>query len=50
MARDTLLTYTDFNETFLIHTDASALRLGSVIIQKGKHITFYSRKLTDDQQ
>ena len=26
----TLLTYPDFNETFKIHTDASALQLGAV--------------------
>ena len=50
MARDTLLTYPDFNETFKIHTDASAFQLGAVIIQKGKPIAFYSRKLTDAQQ
>ena len=47
---DTILTYPDFNETFKIHTDASAFQLGAVIIQKGKPIAFYSRKLTDAQQ
>ena len=50
MDRDTLLTYPDFNETFKIHTDASAFQLGEVIIQKRKHIAFYSIKLTDTQQ
>ena len=50
MARDTLLTYLDFNETFKMHTNASAFQLGAVIIQKGKPIPFYSRKLTDAQQ
>ena len=50
MARDTLLTYPNFNETFKIHTNASAYQLGAVISQKGKPITFYSRKLTDAQQ
>ena len=49
VARDTLLTYPDFNETFKIHTDASAFQLGAVIIQKGKTIGFYSRKLTGVQ-
>ena len=49
-ARNTLLTYPDFNETFKIHINASAFQLGSVIIQKGKPIAFYSRKLTDAQQ
>ena len=50
MARDNLLTYPYFNETFKIHTDASAFHLGAVIIQKGKPIAFYSRKITDSQQ
>ena len=50
MARDTLLTYPDFNETFKIHTDASAFQLGAVISQKGKPIDFYRRKLTDARQ
>ena len=50
VARDTLLTYPDFNETFKTHTDAIALQLGAVIIQKFKLIAFYSRKLTDSQQ
>ena len=45
VAHDTLLTYPDFNETFKIHTDASAFQLGAVIIQKGKTIAFYSGKL-----
>ena len=47
---DTFLTYPYSNETFKIHTNASAFQLGSVIIHKGKPIAFYSRKLTDDQQ
>ena len=50
MERDTLLNYPDFNEIFKIHTDDSAFQLGAVISQKGKHIDFYIRKLTDTQQ
>ena len=34
MARSTLITNPDFNETFTIHIDASALQLGEVIRQK----------------
>ena len=49
MDHDTLLTYTDFNDTFKIHTDASNFQLGAVIIQKGKPIAFHSRKLTESQ-
>ena len=47
MARDTLLTYPNFHETFIIHTNASAFQLGAVISQKGKSTTFYIRKITD---
>ena len=50
MSRDTLLTYPSFNETFKIHTDASVFQLGAVIIQKGKHIAFCSRNITDAQK
>ena len=46
VACDTLLTYPDFNETFKIHTNASAFQLGAVISQKVKPIAFYSIKLT----
>ena len=48
LACDNLLTYPDFNEIFKIQTDASAFQFGAVIIQKGKPIAFYSRKLTHD--
>ena len=46
MARDTLLTYLYFIETFKIHTDASNFQLGEVIRQKDKLIDFCSRKRT----
>ena len=47
--QDTLLAYPDFNRRFDIHTDASDYQLGEVIIQNGKPIAFYSRKLTKPQ-
>ena len=50
MARDTLLTYLDFDKTFKINTNASAFQLEAVISHKGKPIAFYSRKLISDQQ
>ena len=50
MAHDTLLTYPDCNENFKIHTDAGYLKLGAVILKKGKLISFYGRKRTGSQQ
>ena len=50
MDRDTLLTYPDLNETFQIHNNYSAFQLGAVISQKGKPISFYSRRLNYFQQ
>ena len=50
MARNNLLTYSYFNETFKMHTDAREFKLGAVIIHKVKPITFYNRKLTDFQK
>ena len=47
---NTLLIYPDFNKTFEIHTYDSALKLGAVFSQKGKHIAFCSIKLTGVQQ
>ena len=50
VAHDTLLNYQYFDETFRIHTNASAFQLGAVIIQKVEPIALYSRKLTGAQQ
>ena len=50
MDRNTLLTYPVFNEPFKFHANASVIQLVAVISHKGKHITFYSRKLTYAQQ
>ena len=41
-----LLSYPNFREKFIKHTDASNTQLGGVISQNGKPIAFYSRKLT----
>ena len=49
IAKETLLTYPDFNKPFEIHTDASKLQLGACISQDGKPIAFYSRKLNPAQ-
>ena len=44
--RDVLCSYPNFNEEFIIHTDARNIHLGEVIRQNGKPIPFYLRKLT----
>ena len=50
VARDNLSAYSDFNENFKIHINASAFQLVAVISQKGKLIAFYSRNITYTQQ
>ena len=50
VARKTLRAYPYFNKRFDIHTDVSNHQLGSVIIQEGKTIAFYSGKLTETQK
>ena len=45
VAHYNLSTYTDYNEIFKKHTDASVFQLVAVIIQKGKHIAFYNLNL-----
>jgi len=49
MAKQTLLHYPNFNETFEIYTDASLRQIGAVIAQNNKSIAFYTRKLRDGQ-
>ena len=46
VAHDTLLAYPDFNEKIKIHTDASKVQLGAVIIQNDKPIDLYCKKIT----
>ena len=47
---NTLLTYSNYIETFKIHTNASEFQLGAIVSDKGKPIDFYSRKLTYARQ
>ena len=49
LARDVMLAYPDYNDIFEIYTDASTLQLGGVIVQKGRPIAFFSRKLSTAQ-
>jgi hypothetical protein len=50
ISKETLLNYPDFNKTFHIYTDASDYQLGGVIMQEGKPLAFYSRKLNNAQK
>jgi RNase H-like domain found in reverse transcriptase len=45
IAKETLLTYPNFNKMFEIHTDASKVQLGACISQEGRPVAFYSRTL-----
>jgi hypothetical protein len=49
ISKGALLAYPDFEDEFIIHTDASHTQLGAVISQRGKPIAFYSRKLKPEQ-
>ena len=40
LGRDVLLSYPNFIEKFIIHTDASSMQLGGIISQNGKPIFF----------
>jgi RNase H-like domain found in reverse transcriptase len=40
IAKETLLTYLNFNKTFEIHTDASKVQLGACISQEGQPVAF----------
>ena len=50
MSEDVLLRFPDITKPFHLYTNASDYQLGSTIIQEGKPIAFYSRKLTPTQQ
>jgi hypothetical protein len=50
MANKTMLTYPNFDEPFVVHTDASNKQIGGVISQNDKPLGFFSKKLTDVQK
>lgn len=47
--REALLSYPDFSGEFHVYADASDYQLGAVIVQEGKPIAFYTRKLNKAQ-
>jgi hypothetical protein len=50
ISKETLLAFPDFTKPFHVYTDASNYQLGAVIMQEGKPLAFYSRKLNSAQK
>jgi hypothetical protein len=50
MAADALAAYPDHNKRFNVYTDASDFQLGACIIQEGRPVAYFLRKLTKSQQ
>ena len=49
VAQEAILAYPDFSKEFHVYTDASDTQLGGVIMQEGKPLAFYTRKLNPAQ-
>ncbi len=50
MAADALAAYPNHNQRFGVYTDASDFQLGACIIQEGRPVAYFLRKLTKSQQ
>ena len=50
MAANALAAYPDHNKWLNVYTDASDFQLGACIIQEGRSVAYFSRKLTKSQQ
>ena len=50
IARDVMLAYPDYSETFEIYADACDTQIGAVITQVNRPLAFFSRKLSDTQK
>ena len=49
LEREAILSYPDFSKPFDLYTDASDVQLGATLVQNGKPLGFYTRKLNDAQ-
>ena len=50
LAADALAAYPDHNKRFDIYTDSSDYQLGGVIVQEGRPVAYFSRKLSNAQK
>jgi len=50
MAQETMLTYPQFDQPFVVYTDASKKQIGGIVTQNRKPLGFFSRKLTETQR
>ncbi len=49
IAVDTMAVYPDHNKKYDIHTDASDYQLGAVLMQEGRPVAYYPKKLNGAQ-
>lgn len=50
LKKEALLAFPDFTKPFHLYTDASDMQLGATVVQEGKPLGFYTRKLNSAQK